>query len=88
MLTMILKKRGLVTESRENGQKAVDLILADLHAFKLVLMDNLMPVLTGQEAARSLREHGYPYLIIGITGIFIPIIIIFAIFKSFLLMLI
>eukprot|EP00596_Hydrurales_sp_CCMP1899_P003636 CAMPEP_0119051700 /NCGR_PEP_ID=MMETSP1177-20130426/73233_1 /TAXON_ID=2985 /ORGANISM="Ochromonas sp, Strain CCMP1899" /LENGTH=828 /DNA_ID=CAMNT_0007031009 /DNA_START=692 /DNA_END=3175 /DNA_ORIENTATION=+ len=68
MLTMLLKKKGLIIEAREDGQRAVDLVLEDLHKFQLVLMDNLMPVMNGQDAARSLRDHGYPYLIIGITG--------------------
>jgi CheY-like chemotaxis protein len=65
---MLLQKKGLITEAREDGQRAVDLILEDLHKFQVVLMDNLMPVMNGQDAARSLRDHGYPYLIIGITG--------------------
>jgi CheY-like chemotaxis protein len=37
----------LSTDGREDGKKAVDLILADMDAYKLILMDNLMPVMNG-----------------------------------------
>jgi CheY-like chemotaxis protein len=68
MLMMLLKKAGLETDSREDGQQAVDLISADMNAYQLVLMDNFMPVMNGLDAVRNLRARGYPYIIVGITG--------------------
>lgn len=68
MLEMILKKKGLLTNSKENGQEAVDLILEDLDAYKLIFMDNLMPVMNGSDAAKALRVGGYNHMIIGVTG--------------------
>ena len=68
MLTMLLKRKGLVSHTAENGQIAVDMVVEDLHRYKLVLMDNLMPVMNGVDAAKAMRAAGYPYLIAGITG--------------------
>jgi CheY-like chemotaxis protein len=68
ILMILLKKAGLETDSREDGQQAVDLISADMNAYQLVLMDNFMPVMNGLDAVRNLRARGYPYIIVGITG--------------------
>ena len=45
MLMMLLKKEGLETACACNGLEAVDIVLNDLDAYRLVLMDNLMPVM-------------------------------------------
>lgn len=68
MLQMLLQKKGVENSSASNGDVAVSMVLQDMHRFKLILMDNLMPVLTGREATQRLRANGYPYLIIGVTG--------------------
>jgi two-component system, sensor histidine kinase and response regulator len=68
LLAMLLNNKGLVTNSKENGQEAVDLVTEDLNAYKLVFMDNVMPVMNGSDAARALRAGGYLHMIVGVTG--------------------
>ena len=68
----ILRKQGVRCESVENGQEAVDRIVAGAMP-ELVLMDCQMPVLDGYEATRQIRqwelENGKPRLpIIAITA--------------------
>jgi len=36
--------------------------------FKVVLMDNLMPIMNGVDATKALRLKGFPNLIVGVTG--------------------
>ena len=45
MLMMLLEKKGLDASCTTNGLEAVDLISNDMDAYRLVLMDNLMPVM-------------------------------------------
>ena len=68
ILSMMLKKKGLKSDTAENGQIAVDMVLVDLDRFKLIIMDNLMPVMSGVEATVALREAGFRNLIVGLTG--------------------
>jgi CheY-like chemotaxis protein len=68
MMTMLLHKFGFCSSAVENGKQAVDLVLADPHEYKLVLMDNLMPEMCGRDGAKAMRQASYPYLIIGVTG--------------------
>ena len=64
----LLKKKNLESVLAVDGQEAVAEVLKDMHKYKLILMDNLMPNMNGVEATRILRQAGYPYLIIGVTG--------------------
>lgn len=68
MLKMLLGKCGATAVTAVNGQDAVDKISADLDSYKVVFMDNLMPVMNGPDAARHLRKLGFKNLIIGVTG--------------------
>ena len=68
MLAMLLTKRGVVSMLANDGKSALDMVLHNPDAYKLILMDNLMPVMNGVDATRELRRLGYPYLIIGVTG--------------------
>ncbi len=78
LLSFILKKAGADVEMAENGQQAVDRALAAMAAtgaesegrppFDVILMDMQMPVLDGYDAARRLRQEGYPGPIVAITG--------------------
>jgi CheY-like chemotaxis protein len=56
----------------DDGRKALDKVLSPSGAvtsrFDLILLDNIMPVMTGEEVARTLRSSGYEKLIIGLTG--------------------
>eukprot|EP01041_Mallomonas_annulata_P002749 gene2749-5415_t len=68
MLMMLLKKNGVEAATADNGQKALDMIRDDMNAYKLIFMDNLMPILNGVDATRILRQEGFRYLIVGATG--------------------
>jgi len=45
MLTMLLRKEGVVSEVAENGQIALDMVLSDMDKYSIVLMDNQMPAM-------------------------------------------
>jgi CheY-like chemotaxis protein len=60
--------KGLTADSAEDGQKAVELISEDLEAYKVIFMDNVMPIMNGMEATRAIRKAGYRYLIVAVTG--------------------
>jgi len=68
MLQMLLKRRGILSDAVDDGQEALLKVSQDLHKYKVVLMDNLMPTMNGLDASKAMREAGYPYLIVGITG--------------------
>eukprot|EP00597_Dinobryon_sp_UTEXLB2267_P005112 CAMPEP_0170071904 /NCGR_PEP_ID=MMETSP0019_2-20121128/9688_1 /TAXON_ID=98059 /ORGANISM="Dinobryon sp., Strain UTEXLB2267" /LENGTH=457 /DNA_ID=CAMNT_0010280633 /DNA_START=879 /DNA_END=2252 /DNA_ORIENTATION=+ len=68
MLTMLLRKEGVVSEVAENGQIALDMVLSDMDKYSIVLMDNQMPAMNGVEATKRLRTGGYKNLIVGVTG--------------------
>lgn len=68
ILTLLVKRKGYAVDNAENGQEAVDKVMVDIEKHKLLLMDNLMPVLNGSDASKVLRDAGYPYLIVGLTG--------------------
>jgi CheY-like chemotaxis protein len=50
MLQMLLKKLDVQSDTAADGQAAVDLVLGDLSKFRLVFMDNLMPLMVGRPA--------------------------------------
>ncbi len=57
----LLSKRGLVVESAENGQIAVDKFLASPERYyDLILMDVQMPVMDGCAATRAIRASAHP----------------------------
>ena len=68
MLQMLLKRRGILSDAVDDGQEALLKVSQDLHKYKVVLMDNLMPTMNGLDASKAMRDAGYPYLIVGITG--------------------
>ena len=68
MLTKLLKTKKIECSMAEDGKVALDTIGADMDRFRLIFMDNLMPVMNGVDATKALRERGYPYLIVGLTG--------------------
>lgn len=68
MLDLILKRKGLLTASSSNGKEALDKILRNQLKFKLVLLDNSMPVMSGPQAATAMRRASYPFFIVGLTG--------------------
>jgi CheY-like chemotaxis protein len=68
ILMLLLTRKNIKCFGAENGRIAADLVMQDPNRFKLILMDNLMPVMNGTESCKELRRARYPYLIIGITG--------------------
>ena len=64
-----LRRRSIQSEQCDDGQKAVDRVMeAGVEHFQVIFLDNVMPVMSGLEAASRLRGMGYKNLIIGITG--------------------
>ena len=57
-LTKILEKWSLPYEVAQNGQEGVD--MANEKSYSLILMDIQMPILSGYEAAKLIREHLNP----------------------------
>jgi CheY-like chemotaxis protein len=68
MLGKLLSTKGVSTRMAEDGKSALDLVCSDIDAHRIIFMDNLMPIMSGVEAAARLRAAGYPYIIVGITG--------------------
>jgi len=64
----VLKKFGVPYDMAVNGAEAVRLILEEKREYAVVLMDNQMPVLTGEKATRALRASGFEGIIVGMTG--------------------
>lgn len=72
MLVRLLAEHCEVCCEAVNGQQAVDFIAESLQPGNLgydgVIMDFLMPVLTGPDAVRKLKALGFQGRIVGLTG--------------------
>jgi PAS domain S-box-containing protein len=71
LLGFILRKAGAEVTMADNGQEALDMAWLAHETgrpFDVVLMDIQMPVLSGYEATRRLRERGYKLPIIALTA--------------------
>lgn len=69
LLLMLLKKAGDINlDSAACGEEALEKFKREPGRFDIILMDNIMPDMTGLEASRTLREYGYKNLLIGVTG--------------------
>ncbi len=66
LVSMYVRKAGVVASVAENGQIAVELALSN--HFDLVLMDMQMPILDGLEATKRLRNAGYNKPIVALTA--------------------
>lgn len=66
LLQAMLEKMGVTVTIAENGQEAVTKMMQQ--SFDLILMDMQMPVVSGIEATRQLREAGYETPIIAVTA--------------------
>ena len=82
MLCRLLKNAGYHCTQAENGQECVDMMVRDRddesHSTdnkkiaQLIFMDFEMPIMTGPEAAKALRNLGFKLPIIGVTGNVLP----------------
>ncbi len=71
LVSLVLRKAGAETTIVENGQEAVDQVLAAWSSgrpFDIVLMDMQMPVLDGYSATEQLRQAGYTLPIVALTA--------------------
>jgi signal transduction histidine kinase/CheY-like chemotaxis protein len=57
ILEKILKKFGMTITAARNGEEAVQLFCTPQRHFDIVLMDCEMPVMSGVEATRRIRDH-------------------------------
>jgi len=71
LVRRLLGKAGLETEVCENGQQAVERVLAARaggEPFDLILMDMQMPIMDGYTATRLLRSRGHHGPIVALTA--------------------
>ncbi|KAJ1628544.1 hypothetical protein T492DRAFT_146592 [Pavlovales sp. CCMP2436] len=64
----VLKKLKVPFDIAENGADAVRMIVEEKRDYSIVLMDNQMPIMSGEQATRALRVAGFAGVIIGMTG--------------------
>mmetsp|Transcript_4191 Transcript_4191/g.10798 ORF Transcript_4191/g.10798 Transcript_4191/m.10798 type:complete len:307 (-) Transcript_4191:173-1093(-) len=66
----VFKKLSVQYEVAEDGEQAVEMVRQQPSGrqYALILMDNQMPRMRGDEATRTLRADGYDGVIIGMTG--------------------
>ena len=68
-LRKLLEQRGHDCEEAEDGEEALNMVKASsLDYYDVILMDFMMPTMSGPDATRALRELGYKGPIIGVTG--------------------
>ncbi|WVQ82274.1 hypothetical protein IAT38_004402 [Cryptococcus sp. DSM 104549] len=74
LMSRMLTRLGHQVTTAENGKIALDLIRDMFEgregstAFDVVFLDNQMPLMSGVEVAREVREMGCPIFIVGCTG--------------------
>lgn len=66
LLSLVLRKMGMVVDLAENGQIGCDKALGE--SFDIILMDMQMPVLDGYEATAQLRKKGVQVPILALTA--------------------
>jgi signal transduction histidine kinase len=66
--SMMLERVGIDVEIAKNGKEAVNKYLADIAKYNLILMDLQMPIMSGYEATRIIREHNKEIPIIALSA--------------------
>jgi signal transduction histidine kinase/CheY-like chemotaxis protein len=75
LLGHLLSRAGHVCDLAEDGNQALDMVIEKLkrnEQYDCVLLDYEMPVMTGPEAARAIRQAGSDVHIVGVTGNVLP----------------
>ncbi|KAJ8094330.1 hypothetical protein PM082_006870 [Marasmius tenuissimus] len=69
MLSRSLGFRNCTVHTAQDGKECVDLLLSpDAPDYDLVTLDNYMPVMTGEEAVKEIRNAGKDVFVVGCTG--------------------
>ena len=71
MTGRVLEQMGFEVDQAEDGKIAVEMCTSRMRTnepYSLIIMDNMMPVMTGKEATEILRSMRYSGLIVGLTG--------------------
>jgi len=66
LVHLILQKAGYVCDIASTGLEAV--ALARQHQYKLIIMDNVMPIMNGVEATKRILAFDKTVAIVGLTG--------------------
>ena len=66
LVALMLRDCGVQLTTVNNGQEVVDIL--QKQTFDLILMDIKMPVMSGTEAAQTLRKQGFTLPIIALTA--------------------
>ena len=70
LITTILKEKGALVDTAENGEIALEKALAN--HYDLILMDIQMPIMDGYKTTKALRERGFSNPIIATTARSMP----------------
>jgi PAS domain S-box-containing protein len=65
---MMLESVGIKVKIANNGKECVDTFIADPKEFDLILMDLQMPIMSGYEATKLIREENKEIPIIALTA--------------------
>ena len=63
-----LQQSGIETAAAENGEAALELLKVDSKGFDLILLDVMMPAMSGWELLMDLREQGRETPVIFVTA--------------------
>ena len=56
IVKILLEREGYTVMCAENGAEAVSIVSAQEHCFRLIIMDIIMPVMDGTQAAEEIRK--------------------------------
>lgn len=68
ILKHILERRGITCDTAENGKQGVEMVSKNPNKYSVIFMDKTMPILSGIEATKTLRDMGISTPIIALTG--------------------
>lgn len=77
LLQRMLERMGHICDEAKDGAEAIQKVLGDGQVegrpyFDTILLDSEMPVLSGPDAVKKLRDEGVDSFVVGITGNVLP----------------